>query len=161
MTPNPAYDPDVACKHLAAGDGFVNMADGKLQYIFGFSDVTGHTPDMVMMEGMLAANFPAPTIKVKEGQKLYLTLTNVGMTMRPDLFDPHTVHFHGFPNAAAVFDGVPDAPSPSTWVQPDLLLQHRGAGNLHVPLPRGGHRAHADGHAGQPLRHARRRTAPT
>jgi len=33
----------------------------------------------------------------------------VGMMMRPDLFDPHTVHYHGFPNAAAVFDGVPDA----------------------------------------------------
>jgi FtsP/CotA-like multicopper oxidase with cupredoxin domain len=66
-------------------------------------------PAMVMMEGMFAANFSAPTIKVKEGQKLYLTLTNVGMMARPDLFDPHTVHYHGFPNAAAVFDGVPDA----------------------------------------------------
>ena len=66
-------------------------------------------PAMVMMEGMLAANFPAPTIEVKEGQKLYLTLTNVGMMARPDLFDPHTVHYHGFPNAAAVFDGLPDA----------------------------------------------------
>ena len=58
---------------------------------------------------MFAANFSAPTIKVKEGQKLYLTLTNVGMMARPDLFDPHTVHYHGFPNASAVFDGVPDA----------------------------------------------------
>ena len=28
--------------------------------------------------------------------------------MRPDLFDPHTVHYHGFPNAATVFDGVPE-----------------------------------------------------
>ena len=41
--------------------------------------------------------------------EFYLTLTNVGMLIRPDLFDPHTVHFHGFPNASAVFDGVPDA----------------------------------------------------
>jgi FtsP/CotA-like multicopper oxidase with cupredoxin domain len=31
------------------------------------------------------------------------------MLIRPDLFDPHTVHFHGFPNASSVFDGVPDA----------------------------------------------------
>ena len=38
------------------------------------------------------------------------------MVMRPDLFDPHTVHFHGFPHAAPVFDGVPDGvASPSTW----------------------------------------------
>jgi len=102
-------DNDIVCKHLAAGDGFINMADGKLQYIFGFSDVTAIPVADVMMEGMVNANFPAPTIKVKEGQKLYLTLTNVGMMARPDLFDPHTVHYHGFPNAAAVFDGVPDA----------------------------------------------------
>jgi len=29
--------------------------------------------------------------------------------MRPDLFDPHTVHFHGFPQAASIFDGEPMA----------------------------------------------------
>jgi FtsP/CotA-like multicopper oxidase with cupredoxin domain len=32
----------------------------------------------------------------------------VAMTMRPDLFDPHTVHFHGYPQAAPVFDGMPE-----------------------------------------------------
>jgi FtsP/CotA-like multicopper oxidase with cupredoxin domain len=100
---------DNVCMHLAAGDGFINMADGKLQYIFSFNDITGVPEDMAMMRGMLAATFPAPTIALKEGQKLYLTLTNVGMMVRPDLFDPHTVHYHGFPNAAPVFDGVPDA----------------------------------------------------
>jgi FtsP/CotA-like multicopper oxidase with cupredoxin domain len=31
------------------------------------------------------------------------------MFMRPDLFDPHTVHFHGYGNAATVFDGEPMA----------------------------------------------------
>jgi FtsP/CotA-like multicopper oxidase with cupredoxin domain len=31
------------------------------------------------------------------------------MIMRPDLSDPHSVHFHGFPNAATVFDGEPMA----------------------------------------------------
>jgi FtsP/CotA-like multicopper oxidase with cupredoxin domain len=85
------------------------MADGHLQYIFSFSDVTGVLPADVMSAGMLAANFPAPTIKIKEGQNVYLTLTNVGMVMRPDLFDPHSVHFHGFPNAASIFDGEPMA----------------------------------------------------
>ena len=29
--------------------------------------------------------------------------------MRPDLFDPHSVHFHGFPQAASIFDGVPES----------------------------------------------------
>ena len=97
------------CIHFSAGDGFITMADGKSQYMFGFSDVTGVTPANVMSAGMLAATFPGPTIKVKEGTNLYLTLTNVGMVMRPDLFDPHTVHFHGFPNAAPIFDGEPMA----------------------------------------------------
>ena len=31
------------------------------------------------------------------------------MANRPDLSDPHTVHFHGFPQASDIFDGVPDA----------------------------------------------------
>ncbi len=57
----------------------------------------------------MAANIPAPTIVVDEDDELFLSLTNVGMTMRPDLFDPHTVHWHGFPEASSVFDGVPDA----------------------------------------------------
>lgn len=99
----------VKCLHLAAGDGFVKMADGLDLYMFGFANVTGMHDHMVMHEGMLGANFPAPTLAFAEGDEVYLTLTNVGMMMRPDLFDPHTVHFHGFPNASAVFDGVPDA----------------------------------------------------
>ena len=108
--PDVPYDPDqLKCMHLAAGDGFVKMADGRLQYTFGFSDMTGVPEDQVMNTGHLGANFPAPTITLKQGQQFYLTLTNVGMAMRPDLFDPHTVHFHGFPNASSVFDGVPDA----------------------------------------------------
>jgi len=61
-----------------------------------------------MDAGLLAANFPAPTIALKQGQEFYLTLTNAGMVNRPDLFDPHSVHFHGFPNAAPVFDGMPE-----------------------------------------------------
>ncbi|NLF38309.1 tandem-95 repeat protein [bacterium] len=110
---------DVKYVMLAASDGFVKMADGNELYCFGFSDMTdialqhgdgghGHiTPPMIMMEGMLKAEFSAPTMVFKEGQRVYLDLANVGMMMRPDLFDPHTVHFHGFPNAAPIFDGEP------------------------------------------------------
>jgi FtsP/CotA-like multicopper oxidase with cupredoxin domain len=115
---DPAYKPGITkCMHLGAGDGFITMADGLSQYMFGFSNLTGlvtrpvppAVADDVMMEGMLGANFPAPPIVLKEGDELYLTLTNVGMAVRPDLFDPHTVHYHGFPQAAPIFDGVPDA----------------------------------------------------
>jgi FtsP/CotA-like multicopper oxidase with cupredoxin domain len=95
--------------HLAASDGYVRMADGHVSYVFGFSDVTGMLPEDAVKMGMFAANFPAPTIELDEGDEFYLTLTNSGMMVRNDLFDPHVVHFHGFPNAASVFDGVPDA----------------------------------------------------
>lgn len=63
----------------------------------------------VQTAGLLAANLSAPTMVFKEGQHAYLDLSNVGMLMRPDLFDPHTVHFHGFPQAASIFDGEPMA----------------------------------------------------
>jgi FtsP/CotA-like multicopper oxidase with cupredoxin domain len=56
-----------------------------------------------------ANEWPGPTIVLDEGQEFYLTLTNVGMLMRPDLFDPHTVHFHGFPQSSTVFDGLPES----------------------------------------------------
>jgi len=100
---------DVVCLHLAAGDGFVKMADGTDLYTFGFMDVTGVPDDQVMGTAMLGAEFSAPTLVFREGQKVYLSLTNVGMSMRPDLFDPHSVHFHGFPQAAPVYDGEPMA----------------------------------------------------
>jgi FtsP/CotA-like multicopper oxidase with cupredoxin domain len=107
--------PNVKCMHLAGGDGFVTMADGKPLYTFGFSDVTGLLPSQVVNGnglrpgGLAAANYPAPTIHLKEGQEFYLSLTNVGMILRPDLFDQHSIHFHGFPQAASVFDGVPES----------------------------------------------------
>jgi FtsP/CotA-like multicopper oxidase with cupredoxin domain len=106
--PDAPGDPNVVCKHLAASDGFITMADGRVLYTFGYSDVTGTPPDQAVNTGLLAANFPAPTIELKEGNKFYLTLSAAGFAMRPDLFDPHTVHFHGFPNAAPVFDGMPE-----------------------------------------------------
>jgi FtsP/CotA-like multicopper oxidase with cupredoxin domain len=105
----PGYDPNAVCMHLAAGDGFANMADGVTLYTFGFSNVTGVLPGDVIAAGTLAAMWPAPTIALKQGQDFYLALTNVGMQMRPDLFDPHTVHYHGFANASAVFDGLPES----------------------------------------------------
>lgn len=101
-------DPNVVCKSLTASDGFATMADGTVLYTFGFHDATGVPQDQVIAQGMMAAEISAPTIELQEGNKFYLSLTNVGMSMRPDLFDPHTVHFHGFPQAAPVFDGMPE-----------------------------------------------------
>ena len=92
---------------LGATDGFVKMPDGYPQYMFGFMDLAGVPENLWADMGMNKSEFPAPTIDVKEGEDVYLTLANLGLPMRPDLFDPHTVHFHGFVNAAPVFDGEP------------------------------------------------------
>lgn len=98
---------EIACRSITGGDSFANMADGNSIYIFGFRDVTGVATDQILYVGELSAQSPAPTLIVREGQEMYLTLTTAPMKMRPDLFDPHTVHWHGFPNASAVFDGEP------------------------------------------------------
>ncbi|MEN6587577.1 MAG: multicopper oxidase domain-containing protein [Sulfuricella sp.] len=72
--------------------------------------ITGHVdPRPIMDVGVLNGNSPAPLMAIDEDDEFFLTLTNVGQIMRPDLFEQHTVHFHGYPNASAFFDGVPDA----------------------------------------------------
>ena len=36
-----------------------------------------------------------------------MQLTNLGLALRPDLFDAHTIHWHGFRNVIPFFDGEP------------------------------------------------------
>ena len=70
----------------------------------------GHVdPRQITDIGVMNGNIPAPLMAIDEDDEFFLTLTNVGMIMRPDLFEQHTVHFHGYPNAAPFYDGVPDA----------------------------------------------------
>jgi FtsP/CotA-like multicopper oxidase with cupredoxin domain len=70
----------------------------------------GHVdPRPIMDTGVMNGNMPAPLMAIDEDDEFFLTLTNVGMIMRPDLFEQHTVHFHGYPNASSFYDGVPDA----------------------------------------------------
>jgi FtsP/CotA-like multicopper oxidase with cupredoxin domain len=72
--------------------------------------LTGHVdPRPIMDVGVMNGSMPAPTMAIDEDDEFFLTLTNVGMIMRPDLFEQHTVHFHGYPNASSFYDGVPDA----------------------------------------------------
>jgi len=69
----------------------------------------GADASAIMNTGVMNGNIPAPLIAFDEDDELFLTLTNVGMIMRPDLFEQHTIHFHGYPNASSFYDGVPDA----------------------------------------------------
>jgi FtsP/CotA-like multicopper oxidase with cupredoxin domain len=76
----------------------------------GPSCIDGHVDPRQMMDvGVMNGNIPAPLMAIDEDDEYFLTLSNVGMIMRPDLFEQHTVHFHGYPNASSFYDGVPDA----------------------------------------------------
>jgi hypothetical protein len=70
----------------------------------------GHVdPRPIIDVGVMNGNIPGPLVAFDEDDEMFLTLTNVGMIMRPDLFEQHTIHFHGYPNASSFYDGVPDA----------------------------------------------------
>ncbi len=72
--------------------------------------IDGHVdPRQIMDVGVMNGNIPAPLMAIDEDDEFFLTLSNVGMIMRPDLFEQHTIHFHGYPNASSFYDGVPDA----------------------------------------------------
>jgi len=109
--------------HLVATDGWVSMPAGAKDvpgfwpdvlapdpynmYVFGFRDVTGMNDSQVIAQRGLA-QISAPVLGFDEGSEVKITLTNLGLSMRPDLVDGHTLHWHGFNNAIPIFDGVPE-----------------------------------------------------
>ncbi len=116
--PNPTAE-----VHLAATDGWVSMPDsapplppfwpdplapaGSNIYVFGFRDVTGFAAaDVTAQRGK--AQISAPLLGFDQETDIKITLTNLGLSQRPDLVDGHTVHWHGFRNAIPLFDGVPE-----------------------------------------------------
>jgi FtsP/CotA-like multicopper oxidase with cupredoxin domain len=101
--------------------------DGKTTYCFGFRDVTilddldpktgnvlpnTRTPTLTTNPLILAqrgfVQHSAPQMFFDENDHIQITLTNLGLAVRPDLYDPHTIHWHGFRNALPIFDGVPE-----------------------------------------------------
>ncbi len=109
--------------HLVGTDGWVSMPsnapadppffpdsyapDPLNTYVFGFRDVTGLSAAQVAAQRG-KAQISAPMLSFDEEDDIYLTLTNLGLVQRPDLFDGHTLHWHGFVNAIPLFDGVPE-----------------------------------------------------
>ncbi|HFQ94634.1 MAG TPA: hypothetical protein ENK32_11525, partial [Anaerolineae bacterium] len=75
-------------------------------YIFGFRNVTGLTDAEVLGQKMKAQH-SAPLFWTQQDVEFRLQLTNLGLAVRPDLIDAHTVHWHGFRNAIPFFDGEP------------------------------------------------------
>ena len=109
--------------HLVGTDGWVSMpanapADPPFfpdalapnpfnTYVFGFRDVTGMSSTQVAAQRG-KAQISAPMMAFDEEDDITITLTNLGLVQRPDLFDGHTLHWHGFVNAIPLFDGVPE-----------------------------------------------------
>jgi FtsP/CotA-like multicopper oxidase with cupredoxin domain len=115
--PNPTKE-----VHLVGTDGWVSMPDAPALppfwpdplapapanlYVFGFRDVTGFTPAQVTAQRG-KAQISAPMLVFDQETDIKITLTNLGLSQRPDLVDGHTIHWHGFRNAIPLFDGVPE-----------------------------------------------------
>jgi len=103
---------------------------GRTTYVFGFRNVTALddndpslpfapgsttnrvTPSTASNPKILAqkghVQHSAPLLFFDEGDAIQITLSNLGLATRPDLTDPHTIHWHGFRNALPLFDGVPE-----------------------------------------------------
>jgi FtsP/CotA-like multicopper oxidase with cupredoxin domain len=109
--------------HLAGTDGWVSMPSsspafapywpdplapaGTNLYVFGFRDVTGLSAAAVTAQRG-KAQISAPMLVFDQETDIKITLSNLGLSQRPDLVDGHTVHWHGFRNAIPLFDGVPE-----------------------------------------------------
>lgn len=80
-------------------------------YVFGFRNVTGLT-EREKFTQKNKAQHSAPLIWVDEhngdpAYTVFFKLTNLGLAQRPDLFDAHTIHWHGFKDAIPYYDGEP------------------------------------------------------
>ena len=96
------FNPDVLAPNFDPNDPEANLTT----YIFGFRDVTGMSDTMIQAQKM-KVQASAPLFWVNQESDYFLALSNLGLQMRPDLTDSHTVHWHGFRNAYPIFDGEP------------------------------------------------------
>src|ERR1700739_1978356 len=108
--PNPFFPANFAFTYTDPTTGLAEVTESTTASAGIAPRIDGHVdPRPIMDVGVMNGNIPAPLMAIDEDDEFFLTLTNVGMIMRPDLFEQHTVHFHGYPNASAFYDGVPDA----------------------------------------------------
>lgn len=109
-------DPEIFSQSLGVQthpDPLAAGVDSKFStYIFGFRDVTNlsdtqragqknhaqHSAPMFWLDQYDATSNP---------KDFRVQLTNLGLALRPDLFDAHTIHWHGFRNVITFFDGEP------------------------------------------------------
>jgi FtsP/CotA-like multicopper oxidase with cupredoxin domain len=84
-------------------------------YIFGFRNVTGLDATQLANQRSKAQHVAPmfwveqydPVVGHPNHRDFRVQLTNLGLGLRPDLFDAHTIHWHGFRNVIVFFDGEP------------------------------------------------------
>jgi FtsP/CotA-like multicopper oxidase with cupredoxin domain len=85
--------------------------DGLTTYIFGFRNVTWLDATQRAAQKQHAQHnapmFWLDEIDPEHPVDFNMDLTNLGLALRPDLFDAHTIHWHGFRNVIPFFDGEP------------------------------------------------------
>jgi FtsP/CotA-like multicopper oxidase with cupredoxin domain len=105
--------------HLYSVDRDWQFADGKKTWIMGYSnwdDNFSKAPEPVDKKKLSdRLTLPSPTIRVRVGEHVRVTLHNIGncCTSKESGFNgvTHTIHFHGLDLLQPV-DGVPDLPKP-------------------------------------------------
>ncbi len=115
------HDPPIGFYHpdpLGVGKGMrgLNGDGGPVDlstYVFGFRNITD-LDTVQRYEQKQRAQHSAPLFWVNEVDpanvhttEFVVDITNLGLEMRPDLFDAHTLHWHGFRNVIPFFDGEP------------------------------------------------------
>jgi FtsP/CotA-like multicopper oxidase with cupredoxin domain len=133
-------------RHYAATDGWVHLPgenlpyhpdnlapEGLTTYVFGFRDVTSIEDDRnKVFQQKMKCQLTSPMFWLDEWRgtateaqtDFTLKLTNLGLQIRPDLIDAHTLHFHGFRNAIPIFDGEPHS-SVGVPISRDLTYFYR------------------------------------
>jgi plastocyanin len=81
---------------LYATDGYMTLPGGEQLYIWGYS--------LTNQPG--SATLPAPALEVNEGDRVEITLTNIGPEKQGIKRLAHTIHFHGL-DTDQQNDGVP------------------------------------------------------
>jgi len=107
----PPYHPDTYAPEYFPGHQLTT-------YIFGFRNVTGMTATQRENQRNKVQH-NAPFFWVDQYDESYINpdtgkpwefrvqLTNLGLALRPDLTDAHTIHWHGFRNVIPFYDGEP------------------------------------------------------
>jgi FtsP/CotA-like multicopper oxidase with cupredoxin domain len=128
----PSFAPPttVETMRLVATDGFFSFPgrrstdpgplatpdDGRI-FGFGFravapNEINGNKGpgriDKLIQKYKGKVSWPAPILPINKDTQTFIVLTNLGLAVRPDLDDSHTIHWHGFRNPNSVFDGVPE-----------------------------------------------------